>query len=78
MAIGIYLLFLIIPFIDPKKDKYQQFIKVYLLFRNILLLVMLGIYLISALYALGYNIKVKIWIPFLIGTLFIIMGNYMG
>ncbi|MCX6785359.1 MAG: SdpI family protein [Candidatus Komeilibacteria bacterium] len=75
---GIYLLFLLIPLIDPKKEKYEQFGKTFRLFRLLLMLVMLGVYLIASLSGLGYNVKVQIWIPVLIGLLFIFMGNYMG
>ena len=78
MAIGMYLLFLILPLIDPKKDKYKQFNKVYLLFRNLIILMLFAIYIISSLNALGYKIRVEVWIPFLIGILFIVMGNYFG
>ena len=78
IGIAMYVLFLVIPLIDPKKEKYQQFAKTYFIFRSILLLVMLGIYIIASLNALGYNVPVEVWIPAIIGLLFIIMGNYMS
>ena len=78
IAVGMYLLFLILPMIDPKKDKYQQFTKVYLMFRTLILLMMLGIYLIASFNTLGYNVKVDVWVPVAVGLLFLIMGNYMG
>jgi len=75
---AMYLLFWLIPLIDPKKEKYQEFIKVYNLFRYLLIIIMWLIYLITSLSALGYNIKVEIWMPLIIGLLFILLGNYMG
>src|SRR3989344_1179916 len=75
---AMYLLFWLIPLIDPKKEKYQEFIKVYNLFRYLLIIIMWLIYLITSLSALGYNIKVEIWVPLIIGLLFILLGNYMG
>jgi uncharacterized membrane protein len=78
MVGGIYLLFLLIPLIDPKKEKYEQFGKTFHLFKLLLMLVMLGVYLIASLVGLGWNIRVEVWIPLLIGLLFIFMGNYMG
>ncbi|HAH04808.1 MAG: hypothetical protein UV78_C0043G0015 [Parcubacteria group bacterium GW2011_GWA2_43_17] len=75
---AMYLLFLFIPLIDPKKEKYQQFQNVYHIFRYILILIMWVIYLIASFNGLGYNIRVEIWIPLTIGLLFIILGNYMG
>ncbi|MBU1036550.1 SdpI family protein [Patescibacteria group bacterium] len=78
IAIGMYILFLILPIIDPRKEKYNQFAKIYLLFRMLILLMMLGIYLIASLNSLGHNIRVEVWIPIVIGLSFIIIGNYMG
>ena len=78
IAVGMYVLFLVLPLIDPKKEKYQQFFKVYLMFRTLILLMMFGIYLIASLNTLGYNVRVEVWIPVAIGLLFLIMGNYMG
>ena len=75
---AMYLLFLFIPLIDPKKEKYQQFQNVYHIFRYILILIMWVIYLIASFNGLGYNIRVEIWIPLTIGVLFLILGNYMG
>lgn len=78
MLVGMYLLFLIIPLIDPKKEKYGQFAKTYYFIRLALMLVMLGIFLIASLAGLGWNVRIEIWIPVLIGLLFILMGNYLG
>jgi len=75
---GMYILFIIIPMIDPKKEKYQQFFNVYLMFRNLIILMMLSIYIIASLNTLGFNIRVEVWIPMVIGFFFIIIGNYMG
>jgi uncharacterized membrane protein len=78
VAIGMYILFIFIPSLDPKKEKYQQFAKVYFLFRLLILLMMLVIYLIASFNTLGYNVRVEVWIPVAIGLMFIILGNYMG
>ncbi len=75
---GMYLLFLIIPLIDPKKEKYEQFKKPFLLIRLLIMLVMLGVYLIASLNGLGYNLRVEVWVPALIGLMFVLMGNYLG
>lgn len=78
IIIGIYLLFLVMPYIDPKKDRYKQFRKVYHIFKTLIIVLMAVIYFIASLNALGYNISVGIWIPVLVGLLFIIIGNYMA
>lgn len=78
IGLGMYLLFWLIPLIDPKKEKYLEFEKVYHIFRNLIILVLFGIYLIASLNGLGKNIRVEVWIPLMIGVLFLILGNYMS
>ncbi|MBI4779454.1 SdpI family protein [Candidatus Falkowbacteria bacterium] len=78
LIIGIYLLFLLIPYLDPKKERYEQFNKVYHIFKGIILALMAVIYFIVGLNGLGYNLPVGAIIPGLIGLLFIILGNYLG
>ncbi len=78
IVIGMYLLFLLLPLIDPKKERYRQFRKVYHVFKTVLILFMVAIYFISSLNALGYNLSVELWVPILVGLLFIILGNYLA
>ncbi len=73
-----YLMFLLIPLLDPKKQRYEQFRKVYHIFKNFLLLFMLFIYFAVGLSGMGFNISISTWVPFFVGVLFIIIGNYMG
>jgi len=78
LVIGMYFLFLLLPYFDPKKERYEQFAKVYHVFKNILLALFVIIFFITSLNGLGYNLPVGVIIPFLIGLLFIVLGNYMG
>ncbi|MDD4271257.1 MAG: SdpI family protein [Patescibacteria group bacterium] len=78
MIIGMYLLFLVFPYLDPKKERYEQFSKVYHIFKAIILGLLVIVYFIVGLNGLGYNLPVGVIIPFLIGLLFIIIGNYMA
>jgi uncharacterized membrane protein len=78
LIIGMYFLFLFLPYLDPKRARYEQFGKTYHIFRAAILLVLAFIYFITGLSALGYNIRIDFWIPFLIGVLFMVLGNYMG
>jgi uncharacterized membrane protein len=78
MLAGMYLLFLILPIFDPKRDRYQSFEKVYHFFKAAIILLLLGVYIASGLYNLGYNVKISLVIPLLIGILMILIGNYMG
>ena len=75
---AIYFLFELLPKIDPRKERYVEFAKVYSIIKTVIMLVMFGIYLISGLSCLGYDVSVAFWIPFIIGLLFIVLGNYFG
>jgi uncharacterized membrane protein len=39
---------------------------------------MTAVYFITGLNALGYDVPVSLWVPGLVGILFIVIGNYMG
>ena len=78
MVIGMYLLFLLMPYLDPKKERYEQFSKVYHIFKTMILTLLVIVYFVVGLNGLGYNLPVGVIIPGLIGLLFIIIGNYMG
>jgi len=78
IALFVYLLFLILPKIDPKKERYKQFTKTYNIFKNIILLYLLAVYLLIGLNALGYSINIIVATTSLLGSLFIIIGNYMS
>jgi uncharacterized membrane protein len=78
MLIGMYLLFLILPYFDPKKTQYEKFSKVYTIFKTLILGLLAVIYFAANLSGLGYNIPVGTLTPVLIGVLFIIIGNYLS
>jgi len=78
MMAGMYLLFLALPLIDPKKEKYLLFGKVYRIFKNMILGFLLIIYFAVGLSGLGYSIPVGVLVPVMVGLLFIVLGNYLG
>ena len=78
MTIGMYLLFLLLPYLDPKKERYEQFRKIYHIFKNIILAMLVLIFFATSLNNLGYNVPIGVVVPGLVGLLFIIIGNYMG
>lgn len=78
LIIGMYLLFLLIPYLDPKKERYEQFNKIYHIFKSIIMGLIVVIYMIIGLNGLGYNLPVGVIMPGLIGLLFIVLGNYLG
>jgi len=78
IMIGVYLLFLFLPFLDPKKERYGEFKKIYHFFKFYILFFLVSIYFVTGFNSVGYNISVGLWIPALVGLLFVIIGNYMG
>ena len=78
IILGMYLMFLGIPYIDPKKERYTQFKRVYHVFKNLLIVFMTAMYFITSFNALGYDISVATWIPLMVGALFVFLGNYMS
>lgn len=75
---GIYLLFLALPYLDPKKERYAEFARVYHIFKNLMLVVMLLVMAAGGLYNLGYPIPIQYVVPAIVGGLMIILGNYLG
>lgn len=78
LNLGMYLLFLGLPYLDPKKNRYPDFAKVYHVFKAVIIGVMSIIYGIVGLAGLGYSVAVEKVLPAIIGVLFIVMGNYMA
>lgn len=79
-AVGIflYLMFVFIPRIDPKKERYEQFSRVYHIFKSIIILFLVLIYFVSSLSAIGFDIDITRTVTFFVGILFIVLGNYMS
>lgn len=77
LLIFLYILFLFLPYADPKKDRYQEFSGVYHIFKGIIIFFMAAIYFIASLNGIGYNLPIGLFVPSLIGIMFIIMGALM-
>lgn len=78
LLIAMYLMFLIMPYFDPKKERYTEFIKVYRVMRDAIMLVLFGVFTAATFYNLNYPINVGAIVASLIGLLMIILGNYFG
>jgi uncharacterized membrane protein len=71
-------LFVILPRLDPRKERYVEFAKVYDIFRNLILAALFVVYFIASLNNLGANLDISLYIPAAIGLLFMVLGNYFG
>ncbi len=74
----IYALFLIIPAIDPHKDRYESFQKPYRVIRNAVMFVLLGVFIASGEFNLGHKIAINYAIPLLVGVLMLFIGSQLG
>jgi len=71
-------MFLLLPALDPEKDRYVDFTPTYHMIKHSFLLLFFILYIATGLYNLGYPIKIGIVSPILIGALMIVIGNSMG
>ncbi len=75
---GIYFLFLVLPFLDPKKERYAEFAGIYHFFKAAIMFVLFGTFIAASLANLGYAVRINVVVPLLIGVLFVAMGNFMA
>jgi uncharacterized membrane protein len=75
---GLYFLLLYLPFIDPKRDRYAQFLDAYRVIRYTIITFMCCISLLVTAWSLGYKLPVEKSIPVIVAFEFIFMGNMMG
>lgn len=73
----VFVIVTFIPRIDPKKENYEKFAKSYDIIKNVILLFIFVINMTTLSSALGYDVPVGQATDFMIGLLFIILGNYM-
>lgn len=78
ILVAIYFLFELLPKIDPRKERYVEFAKVYSIIKTAIMLVFFCIFAIAGFSSMGYDVAVGFWVPFIIGLLFIVIGNYFG
>ena len=78
LTIGIWLLMVFIPRIDPRRRNYAAFAGTYQLFINVIVLFMAGIQIVILGNGLGWNVPVSQAIMVGIGLLFAIIGNELG
>lgn len=75
---AMYLLFTVLPYFDPKRERYAEFSGVYLIFRTMIIAVMAIVYFTMGIFNLGYDINVGAIVAGVIGLMMIVLGNYMG
>lgn len=78
ISLATYLLYLVLPYIDPKRKNYTDFESTYQFLKYVLIIFFLGIELMTLLIASGVIVNKPIFIQIMISLLFILIGNVMG
>lgn len=78
ILLGLYFLLLFLPVIDPKRERYVAFQKIYHMFKIVFLSVLFAVFLASGLYNLGYKIPMNFIASISVGFLIVFLGNFMG
>lgn len=77
LPLGLYLLMIFLPKIDPKRKSYTKHVKAYLMTQYVIVIFMLIIHWSTIGFAMGYPINISKVVLIGIGIMFIIIGNYM-
>lgn len=78
LMIFLYIMLYFVPKIDPKRERYKEFEKTYLILKTIIMATLFIIFVIATLVNLGYKIPVGKSVSLVIGIMMIVLGKYMG
>jgi uncharacterized membrane protein len=78
LTLGMQLLFLVLPAIDPRRSSYEEFANVYAILRTAVVAFMGAIYAATTLVALGQRIDMARVSTLLLGVLFSVLGSVLG
>lgn len=78
IALGIYVLLLVVPRVDPRREHYARFLGVYTILRTVIVAVLAGTYGVVVLWAKGVHVDTFVVVGLMMGLLFMVLGNFMG
>ena len=78
IGIGIYLLLLAIPRIDPSRQNYQRFATAYAVIRLVVLAMVGFLYVVVQVTASGNDVNINLVIGLLMGGMFLVLGSVLG
>lgn len=77
-TLGLYVLFLLLPRIDPGRENYARFLGTYHAFRNVFVAFMAALYGVMHLSFRGHALEMGTFTMPALGVLFIFVGNLLG
>ncbi len=78
ITLGIYLLLVFLPRLDPARANYAYFSGAYAAIRIVFTVAMALLYAVMLLSAKGYPVDMGLIAPMIVGGILIVIGNYMG
>jgi len=78
LPVSVYLMMVFLPKIDPKRKSYHMHKRAYEIAKVFITLIMSVLVWISILISKGVDLDVGLIVSFMVGLLFITLGNYMG
>ena len=76
--LGMYIMFLALPYIDPKRKNYASFKSTYQFQKYLLMVFFLGLEVFTLLISTGVVVNRPVFIQIMVSLLFILLGNVMG
>ena len=78
LALGIYVLMIVLPRFDPGRANYDAFAGPYATLRLGIIVVLAALYALIILWVRGVRVSIEVWAPLIVGALFIVVGNLLG
>lgn len=78
IGLGVYLLLLVLPRIDPGRENYPRFRRAYEVIRLAVLVALAGLHALLVLAARGRAPQMEVVVPILVGALLVVLGNVIG
>lgn len=78
LALSLYLMMILVPVIDPRRDNYFRFKNAYRLMRWSLVLFLGGLYILTMMFSLGYDVNISLVVKAGVALLLTMIGNFMG
>ncbi|MFA4931128.1 MAG: SdpI family protein [Patescibacteria group bacterium] len=78
MSVGVLILFMLLPMLDPKKEKYQKFQDAYEMIQLVIMAFFTYMYAVTLFAAMNPEINVGQWVVSGIGVMLILIGNYLS
>jgi len=75
---GLYIIFVVLPYIDPRRKNYESFSSTYRFIRYLMHIFFIGLQIVIFMAALGSPINTSTIVPISVSLIFVFFGNVMG